>query len=54
MSHRCQFKKSLAVETAAAQTRTRLTRVSKLLIFLRVRAGGLGFWTREFIRLGLS
>ena len=30
------------------------TRVSKLLIFRRVRAGGLGFYSREFIRLGLS
>jgi len=44
---------SLAVETAAIQTRTRL-RGFKILVFLLVRVGGLRLCRREFHSPGLK
>ena len=51
--HRCQLKVSLAVETAAIQTKPAQAGY-QIFDFSLVRVGGLRFSSREFYSLGLK
>jgi hypothetical protein len=52
-AHPCQFKIGLAVETAATQTKPAYAGF-RAFDFPSVRAGGLGFYSRDFQSLGLK